>query len=281
MRLGVVLEAPTIEDLVARALVAETAGIDLVWFTAGAGGEAALLSAAAVAARTSVIRLAGCVGVGGQPLAIAEAAVVCDNCSGGRVVLVLEDDENDSELLAESVDVVLAATAPRPFRHAGTRWRIPANLPENDHHEELIVVTPYAVQTELPVWLFGHASAPVARVRGLPHVAGEFDPPDVTAAAWSQTDDSLGLAARRLRRPAVRLLGTDERGKFDVDEIVGRLRADRRAWGLDTAVVHLPPDLDDDAWNHAIDGLALEVRPRVTMHELPAGLDEHWKQVLV
>jgi hypothetical protein len=281
MKLGLMLEEGTIGDLVARALAAESAGIDLIWLRPTAGGETALLAATAVAACTHVIRLAACVETGGHPLAIAEAAAVADNCSNGRLVLVLEDSESDPELLEETVDVVLAATAPSPFSHTGRRWRIPANLPDNDQHEERIVVTPYTVQPELPVWLLGPAAAAVARSRSLSHVASDSELAAHAALTWKDTERSLGPGARRLRRPALRRVEADADGAFTAPELVEQLRADQRAWGLDTAVLRLRPDLDHDGWARAVSSLASQVRPRLSMYELPAGLDQHWSGALV
>jgi alkanesulfonate monooxygenase SsuD/methylene tetrahydromethanopterin reductase-like flavin-dependent oxidoreductase (luciferase family) len=285
MKLGVLLDAPTgaleIDGLVAQALQAEAAGIETVWVGSGPGQDTALITAAALASRTSVLRLAACVAVGGHPLEVAESAAVADNCSNGRLILVLQDVADDAELLAETVDVILAALSPRPFRHEGVRWRIPANLPENDQPEERIVVTPSVVQTELPVWMMGPAAAVVARERGLPRVSDAEERPDAAESAWTATETALGPAARRLRRPALRAVAADQAGAFDDDELVARLRAEQRAWGLDTAILRLPTQLDDRARAHAVRRIATRVRPRVVMHELPAGLEGHWKEVLV
>jgi alkanesulfonate monooxygenase SsuD/methylene tetrahydromethanopterin reductase-like flavin-dependent oxidoreductase (luciferase family) len=281
VKLGVVLEASTIEGLVAQALAAEVVGIEIAWIESEPDADTALIGAAAVAARTDVIRLAACVKAGGHPLEIAEAAAVADNCSQGRLILVLEDPTGDAELFAETVDVVLAATAPRPFRHAGPRWRIPSNLPENDQHEEQIIVTPQVVQVELPVWLCGPAAAAVARGRALSHVSNEDEGLDSAQRAWAATDSELGLAAIRSRRPAVRLLDAGADGGFDAEEVVARLRAEQRAWGMDVAVLRLPRALDDAARARAAHGLAQRVRPRVTMHELPAGIERHWQETII
>jgi alkanesulfonate monooxygenase SsuD/methylene tetrahydromethanopterin reductase-like flavin-dependent oxidoreductase (luciferase family) len=281
MKLGLALAGTTIETLAAQAVAAEAVGIELAWLQSPADEETALMAAAAVAARTSVLRLAACARIGDHPLAIAEAAAVADNCSGGRLILVLEDDRGDAELLAETTDVVLAAIAPRPFRHEGPRWRIPANLPENDQHEERIILTPQAVQTELPVWLLGPSAAEVARARALSHVALQDDGVDAMRGEWQQTEGALGPAAARPRRPAVRLLDADDRGEIDADGVVAQLRADQRAWSMDTAILKLPAGLDEAAFALAARRIATRVRPRVTMDELPPGIESHWKEVLV
>ena len=61
-----------------------------------------MLRAAAVATRTSVIRLAACAPVDGHPLEIAEAAAVADNVSNGRLIVVLQDAQGDEGRLEES-----------------------------------------------------------------------------------------------------------------------------------------------------------------------------------
>lgn len=279
MKLGLMVEPTTIERLVARARTAEAAGVEIVWFPPDR--DTALICAAAAAAQTSVIRLAACVRLGAHPLAIAEAAAVADNCSNGRLILVLEDGGGDIELQCESVDAISAALSPRPFRHEGARWRIPANLPGNDQHEAQIVVTPQVVQAELPVWLAGPSAAEVARPRALTHVAGERLGCEDARTVWEHTEASLGLAAKRLRRVRVRSVAADDNGRFDVPVLVAQLRAEQRMWGLDTAVLSLPAWLDERAWEHAATQIAVQVRPRVTMHELPAGLDRYWTGALM
>jgi alkanesulfonate monooxygenase SsuD/methylene tetrahydromethanopterin reductase-like flavin-dependent oxidoreductase (luciferase family) len=280
MKLGLAVEGDSFKTLAAQALAAETAGIDIAWIPTASDGDTALLRAAGLAARTSVIRLAACVTIGGHPLEIAEAAAVADNCSNGRLILVLEDQAGDEALLAETVDVVLAALAPRPFRHQGARWTIPANLPENDQHEERIIVTPQAVQTELPVWLAGASAAEVARARGLAVVTAANADPDAGARSWALTESALGPAVQRVRRPALQDLVTDATGEFDADALVAGLREQQRAWGMDIAVMRPPADLDEAARASVAHRIATHVRPRVTLHELPAGLERHWQSVL-
>jgi len=284
MKLGLALApSPAADPLTSiawQAREAEAVGIDIGWLDSTEGSVTALISAAALAEATTSLRLVACVRVGGHPLEIAEAAAVADNCSNGRIVLVLEDDPGESGLLAETADVVVAAAAPRPFRHTGARWAIPANLPENDQHEERIILTPTFVQTDLPLWLSGPGAPAVARERGLPHVAAAGEAPDLVAGAWRETDDALGAASARLRRVgSFRLEGSAD-GDFDDDRLVDTLLAARRAWSLDTAIVHPGAGLDDVARGRIVARLATRVRPRVLMHELPAGLDAHWKAVL-
>jgi alkanesulfonate monooxygenase SsuD/methylene tetrahydromethanopterin reductase-like flavin-dependent oxidoreductase (luciferase family) len=280
MKLALALAADTIESLTAQARAAEASGVDIAWLPAEADGDTALLRAAALAATTSVIRLAACVRVGGHALGIAEAAAVADNCSNGRLILVLEDATGDADLLAETVDVVQAAVAPRPFRHDGTRWRIPANLPENDHQEERIIVTPQTVQPELPIWLAGPMAPELACARGLPAVFAADHDIDARAQAWGRTVSTLGPASRRLRRPALHAVPVGATGELDADALVVRLRAEQRRWGMDVAVIAPTGDLDEDGRACVAHRLGTHVRPRVMLHELPAGIERHWQEVL-
>jgi alkanesulfonate monooxygenase SsuD/methylene tetrahydromethanopterin reductase-like flavin-dependent oxidoreductase (luciferase family) len=280
MKLGLVLDGESLERLSDQARTAETAGLDIACLADRPDADTALIRAGAVAARTSVIRLAAVVRVGTHPLEIAEASVVADNCSNGRLILVLHEPDGDRALLAETVEVVLAGLAPRPFRHEGERWTIPGNLPENDQQEERVVVTPFSVQAELPVWLAGPGGGPVAASWGLARVSPEGEPPQTGARAWNEIETALGSAARRSRRPSMHFLYANDSGEFDVDALVQTLRAEQRAWGADVALIRLPEDLSDAARAGVAHRLAEHVRPRVTMYELPAGIEDHWKEVL-
>ena len=279
MRLGVVLAAvpgsPPLASLAAQAAQAEASGLELGWLESLE--EPPLISAAALSPLTSVLRLAVCEPANRHPLEIAEAAAIADNLSNGRLILVLEDVSGDADLLRETVDVVLAATASRPFRHRGERWQIPANLPENDLPEERIMMTPTTAQFELPVWLAGRCGPIVSRERGLSHVSTSVA---AAGAEWAAAETALGAAAARLRRPAIFDLDADGSGAFDLDALVDRLRDAQLAWGLDVAVLRLPAELGLDARETAIRRFATHVRPRVTMHQLPLGLDAHWREAL-
>jgi alkanesulfonate monooxygenase SsuD/methylene tetrahydromethanopterin reductase-like flavin-dependent oxidoreductase (luciferase family) len=284
VRVGILLEAApggeVIASLVAQACAAESVGLDLAWLSSTPGAETALLAAAAVASRTSTLRLAACMPAGGHPLELAEGAAVVDNVSNGRLTLVIVDSSNDSEQLAETVEVILAATAPRPFRHAGRCWQIPANLPENDQHEARIVVTPMVVQTELPVWLLGLAAAGVAREWALSCVVELEETPAQAAKAWEEAGERIGRGVARLRRPALRRIAAGRDGGFEHHAVVEQLRGEEALWGLDTAVLKLPEDLDDGARVAAIRRIGTHVRPRVVLDALPPGLESHWDSVL-
>jgi alkanesulfonate monooxygenase SsuD/methylene tetrahydromethanopterin reductase-like flavin-dependent oxidoreductase (luciferase family) len=282
VKLGLGLEpAPgdgPLDSLSSRARQAEGAGIEIGWLQADGDSLNALLTASALAADTTYLRLAAVVRAGGHPMAIAEAAAVVDNASNGRLILVLQD-AGDEDLLDETAEVLVAAVAPRPFRHEGRRWQIPANLPENDLPEKRILITPTFTQTPVPLWLSGQGAAGVARRRGLGWVVAGADGP-VAARGWTETEAALGVAAARLPRVATFELGADATGAFDADAVVDALLRARAAWGLDAAILRPPTELGDLAFGRLVDRVATHVRPRTLLDELPDGLAAHWKEVL-
>lgn len=279
MRLGIRLASSNVaplDDLAEQARVAEEVGLDFVWLTQDEDAPALaapLVTACALAPRTSSIRLAVEVTAGRHPVGIAEDAFVADLASGGRLVLVLSSDHED--LLAETADVLLAAIAARPFSHHGARWQIPGRLPENDDVEDRIRITPPPAQLELPVWLTGAAAASVGTERCLSFVAPSVGDP-ATRGRWDEAQQRLGRAAARVRRPAHVAVATDGCGGIDHEAIIEQLLAARATWGLDVAVLELRPDLPLAMRTEAIANLASFVRPRVQMDEIPAHLLAHW-----
>jgi alkanesulfonate monooxygenase SsuD/methylene tetrahydromethanopterin reductase-like flavin-dependent oxidoreductase (luciferase family) len=253
MRLGVVLQEPWLED----AALAEGLGFDLVWIEERDAG-APLVVAAAVGAATGGIRIVASVRAGVHPVTLAEDFAVADLATGGRLVLAV--GSADEQLLAETVDVLFQAFAARPFRHEGPRWRIPAGLPEHEHGEERVRVTPPPAQLEPAIWLTGAAAPAVGRSRGLSFVSE-------AGAGWSEAESALGPAAARLRRIA--------RVEVEApDALVPRLLAEREQWGLDVAVLALPAGSDR---REALRVVAQQVRPRLQLDRLPPGLEEHWQ----
>ncbi|HEY4279618.1 MAG TPA: LLM class flavin-dependent oxidoreductase [Conexibacter sp.] len=285
MKLGLVLSSASaqapLESLSRQAQALEERGLDLAMIEQGGADGPPLLTAAALSARTSTLRIVVAVDAGPHPLEIAELATVVDNECNGRLVLCVNDGRGDAGLLDETAQVLSAALAPRPFRHDGERWTIPANLPENDGQEQLIVVTPPTAQLELPLWLGGTGAAQVARAHGLAHVTSGAVLDVDAADRWAAVEAAVGSArVARLRRPGVFLLDADASGAFDADALVARLLAARAAWGLDVALLRPAPGLDDDALVEVVRRLATWVRPRVIQHTLPAGLVEHWRDWL-
>jgi hypothetical protein len=287
MRLGLVLEPSPgtnpLEGLIRQASACEEHGLEFAWLgSAGepADGHRALHRAAALSACTAGLRLVAAVPTGAHPLRIAEETSVADNCCAGRLVLVLVDRDDDRGLIGETADVVLAAVSGGPFSHAGERWSIPAHRPGNEGLPSRLTLTPPPVQPELPIWLAGPAAAPAAAQRCLSHVVASSDEDAAARHGWRETESRLGRAAARLRRPAVRRIDASSDGAFDADALVAELSAARDAWGLDTAVIRLAPELDDAAREAVITRLASRVKPRVVLDALPVGLQEHWNAVL-
>lgn len=282
MRFGLVIDAFDASDpldaLIRQAVAAEEAGFDAVWLP----GSTDLLpspavAAAALAPHTSYIRVGVELTAGTHPIYLAEEAAVADLCLGGRLVVAIRSD--DAGLLAETTDVVLAAIAARPFRHEGQRWRIPANLVENEvNRADRVRVTPASAQLELPVWLTGSAAADVARERCLTFVGSVDDTAPVMAERWQQAEVRLALAVRRLRRVAFRILQTDATGSFNDDAVVAQLRDDQQAWGMDVVLVRLPAEVGLAARLRTVGELATKVVPRVQLDRLPPGLEEYWKR---
>ena len=131
----------------------------------------------------------------------------------------------------------------------------------------------------MPIWLAGPAAAGVSRTHGLTRVCE--DDAGTAGTAWSALAGALGPVSRRLSRPGLWGLDADATGDFDVDALVARLRAHQRAWGLDAAVLRLPRELDDAARARIAHRLATAVKPRVIMNELPAGLEQHWRDTQI
>jgi alkanesulfonate monooxygenase SsuD/methylene tetrahydromethanopterin reductase-like flavin-dependent oxidoreductase (luciferase family) len=237
------------------------------------------VAASFLAPRTSVLRLAARVVAGQHPLHTAEQVAVADNISNGRLTLVLSSGGPDPEPLAETVRVVVAANAPRPFAHSGSRWKIPGLIADNDA-EPTISVTPQPAQLELPVWLAGAVAPPIARDFGLSHVTESADSPEVARAAWHHAEHALRDVVARMRRPAIRDLVCASNGDFDDESLVERLAAESSRWGLDVALLRLPSDLDAAARSRAIARLATLVRPRLQMDRIPGILEAHWRRKL-
>jgi ketosteroid isomerase-like protein len=276
VRIGLAVHSdqpPLLDRIRRQAAWVEALGLDLVWIDPSVGG---LATAAALAACTTTLRLVACTEIDRHPLEIAESAAVADNCANGRLVAVLADHANAGALLEEAVEVVLSAIAPRPFEHSGGRWRIPAQLAQNVDTERLVRLTPAPVQLELPVWLAGPAAATTARRLGLTHVADEDDASADADAAWRRTEAELGPAASRLRRPALRRLEIGPDGLLDSDALVGRLRAEREAWGIDVVFFKLPGEADDALVRAVLEQLAADIVPRMQLDALPVGLEQHW-----
>lgn len=281
MRFGLVVDVADsvhpLTDLVRQVTAAEELGFDIVWLQESDAIPSPAAAAAALAPHTSSIHVGAALQAGVNPVYLAEEAAVADLCLGGRLVLGLGSP--DAGLLGETLDVVLAATAARPFRHEGERWQIPANLPENVvNREERVRVTPATAALELPIWLTGPQAPPLARESCLTFVGSADEPTDVLALAWQDTVNHLGRAAGRLRRVAVRTVTPDRAGTVDDEAVVQQLRADQRGWGMDVVLVRLPAGTAPEARPAVLNALAQRVVPRLQLDRLPPGLEQYWKQ---
>jgi alkanesulfonate monooxygenase SsuD/methylene tetrahydromethanopterin reductase-like flavin-dependent oxidoreductase (luciferase family) len=193
--------------------------------------------------------------------------------------LVLDGSNHPDDVLAETAEVVLAATAPRPFHHRGVHWVIPADG-HGAEPEAKLAVTPKPAQPELPIWLIGAGSVEAGRRFGLSHVVPEGVLSPEAAQIWTRTEELLGLATRRLRRPAVRELRCSTGAGFDAGELTTMLRAEADAWSLDFVLLHMPAGLDAESRLHVVRRLASLVRPHVQMQELPEAIHSYWRREL-
>jgi alkanesulfonate monooxygenase SsuD/methylene tetrahydromethanopterin reductase-like flavin-dependent oxidoreductase (luciferase family) len=239
VKLGVALDTGVAWDAQCdRARMAEELGFDLLWIEADDA-----ITASALAGVTDRIGVGLRLPTGANPLILAEEVAVADLVLGGRLVVALAGDD-----LAETVEVVLSSLAPRPFAHGGPKWKVPANHPTNVETESRVLVTPFAAQIQLPVWVAGPGAPQAAAEFGLSYVAGPDESSDDLRALWSEIESAIGPAAARLPRPAVRRLD----GEVDAAHTVAALRAERSAWGLDVAILHASTD--------ALETIANEIR---------------------
>ena len=249
-----------VDDLVACAEAARAAGLDGLLVTEWDTLPGALVSAAVVGASVDEVLVAAEVTVGMRhPVEIAEEAAVTDLGCGGRLVLVARPSLEAPERYAESLDVIRHAVGARPFRFEGEHWRVPANLPQNvDQPEQLVRVTPAPAQPRLELWGAG-SGRDAAIERALGHLAAIDDDEAALARAWAAADASpASIGAPRARREAW----------SGAEELLGRLRRGRAAFGQDWACVVAPPE--------AAGEIGSLVRPRVQLHALTPGLEQFW-----
>lgn len=135
------------------------------------GPVTAAIAAAAAATRTNVTRLLVRTVLGvDHPVTLAEDLAVLDNICAGRVVALVDTGELGLEAAREDLALLLAALTPRPVRHQGIRWQVPAGL-EGHEAPEAVEVTPKPVQVEIPVWLTGAVAGDLGAVMGDPVLA--------------------------------------------------------------------------------------------------------------
>jgi len=202
MRIGISIDAAA-ADAVAMAAAADEAGLAFVLVRDRDG--LAAVSAGPVAVATTDARIVVEVAIGDEnPVTLAEELVVLDAASGGRLAALASTGALDVAAAAEDVALLRLALTPRPFRHRGPRWSIPAGIaPEAG---ETIMVTPPTVQFQFPLWVEGAAAAAVARDLGIPELlptgarpTGDGPLVPATAALTGDRAIDLALVAERSR----------------------------------------------------------------------------------
>jgi len=275
MRLGLFVTPD--RPVATQALAAEEHAFDLLWLDEARGPAAAapLVEAAFLGSIAPSIRIATAVHTGVHPVSLAEEAAVADLALEGRLTVALRSGAGGRSELDETVAVLRSAWTARPFRHEGSHWRIPANLPGNTGWvEHRIRVTPTPAQLHLPLWLVGTDASEVAAEHGLP-VVGDAEPLNEVSVAWARIEERMGRAAMHLHRAALWDVPAIERS--DVDSLARDLVEARDRCGIDVVVLRLP-QLDDRRWRDALATIAHEVRPRVQLDALPPGTEAFWTE---
>lgn len=198
---------------------ADATGFDSIWvserqFVPDGYCPQPFIAAADIAAKTESIKI-GVLPITGltHPLYLAEDAVVLDNLSGGRAIIVPINavkyereayginEAEYQERFRESIEVLIKAWTPRPFRFEGQHWKIPAELPEHAPIPSgTVIVQPQPAQFELPLliggfWPYGRA---LAAEMGLPMVLGAISDNAELKTLWDEYDS---VAPMSLRRP--------------------------------------------------------------------------------
>lgn len=263
MRIGVVIPATATPDARCQtARAAEEIGLDFVAVEAGRFDP--LILAASLAHHTEAVRIVVQIEAGMHPIRLAERVFVTDQSLGGRLVVVLRG-AGDSDVLAETVEVILRAATGRPVRFNGKHWSVPAK------QSEFLTVTPGPAQLRLPLWLSGPGAEEVAGAFGLPLVASD-DNAAAAARWWKAAERRWGQLNLDLPRPMLAQLDTDESGEFA--DLVASLRAHGRAWELDTVLLRI-----GDAGPGGLDVVA-RMRASLQLDALPAGIQEFWADTL-
>lgn len=233
---------------------AEVTGFDSVWiserqFVPDGYCPQPFVAAADVAAKTESIRI-GVLAIAGltHPLYLAEDAAVLDNMSGGRAIISPInavsheraayglDEVEYNERYRESVDVLLKAWTPQPFRFDGQFWTIPAGLPEHTPIPSgTVFFQPQPAQFEMPLWIggFWDYGRRVAADMGLPMILGAISNNDALRNLWGEYE---AVAPPSARRPKVLIrdvyVSTGEDPLAEIGEMVTYQFQRYADWGL-------------------------------------------------
>jgi alkanesulfonate monooxygenase SsuD/methylene tetrahydromethanopterin reductase-like flavin-dependent oxidoreductase (luciferase family) len=251
-----------LDALLAAGRAAYGAGLDGIMLASGPALPAPLLAAAALGPALDGLLIAAEVAIGDRhPIEVAEEAVTTDLACGGRLILVCAPAAGAEPNFPEALDLIRTSLAARPFSHPSPRWPVPARLPGNSFGiEQRLRVSPAPARARLEIWGSGGGAA-AAIARGLGALVEGPDP----AAVYAEAERTLGpaLAPALIGAPRAR------RDRFDRSAaLTERLLAGRAAFGQDWAVVTATPDQAAE--------LGVDVRPRVQLEQLPAGLEHLW-----
>lgn len=199
---------------------AEVAGFDSVWvaerqFVSDGYCPQPFVAAANLAAKTESIHI-GVLPIAGltHPLYIAEDAAVLDNLSNGRAIVVPInavphevrayglDQATYVDRYRETIEVLLKAWTPTPFKHQGKHWTIPAMMEGHAPIESgTVVAQPQPAQFELPLWLGGFwpEGRALAAEMGLPVVLGAISDNADLSRLWADYDAALPVGRHRPR----------------------------------------------------------------------------------
>lgn len=245
-------------NMLAQAEMAEESAFDSVWSAEAHFSEAnhspvSFVVAAALATRVQALRIGALATLGlTHPVYIAEDAATLDNISNGRAIIAAVKAARPEELAGygvppadalgrfqESLEVLLHAWAPQPFRFQGQHFRVPACLPENvfTHGQTTVIITPNPAQLTIPLWVAATDEDAIGQaVRlGLPILGLPYD-------SFARLKEKLDLYRERRGggRPGdivpiirhVYVADTDEQARVDTEEPLRALYRTYHQWGV-------------------------------------------------
>ncbi|MCZ4551411.1 LLM class flavin-dependent oxidoreductase [Gordonia rubripertincta] len=266
MRLGICAQEFS-PDFNAKWSLAEELGVDGVCLRDDGRQLDGFVHAASLAGRDRVGLVAVEIPVGGHPLHIAEKAAVADQVLGGRLIVILRGDDTAS--LIEAATIVSAASRARPFSTTGGRWPTPALLEANTGVSWTSVrVTPSPHQLRLPLFVGGSAGRAASIQTAIPYFADVEDSSESLRSHWDQMEARYGQGAHNMTRAGVRPMAQSHASP------AMELTRDRQDWGAE--LVFLQPDDSTEWTSKSITDVAVRLKPRVALDDLPEGLSEFW-----